>query len=126
MPPTAHSRGLDPEQRRRRLDYQRQQLRHISDWLGYRDLNQKHIANILGVNDSVVSRYIAGETIMPIGALREIAILLRAHEGDIIRPPPADGLGQAMEDTIKEMDRLGPDQWAKLLEIARGMRGKSD
>ena len=31
-----------------------------------------------------------------------------------------------MEDTIREMERLGRDQWLKLLELAKGMRGKSD
>lgn len=120
------NRTLAPDARQRRLAHQREQLRYIEEWLGYRGLKQKHIANALGVADSVVSRYISGETIMPAGALREIAILLMSHEGDIIRPPPSDGLGQLMEDTIKEMGRLGPDQWARLLELARGMRGKSE
>lgn len=120
------NRFLDPDTRQRRLAHQREQLRYVPDWLKYRNLNQKHIANTLGVADSVVSRYMSGETVMPTGALREIAILLNAHEGDIIRPPPGDGLGQLMEDTIKEMDRLGPDQWARLLDLARGMRGKSE
>lgn len=120
------SRTLDPETRARRLAHQREQLRYIPDWLRYRGLGQKHIANTLGVADSVVSRYLSGETMLPSGALREIAILLGGHEGDIIRPPPGDGLGKMMEDTIAEMERLGPEEWAKLLTMARSMRGKAE
>lgn len=120
------SRTLDPETRLRRLAHQREQLRYLSDWIRHRGLNQKQIANTLGVADSVLSRYISGETIMPAGAMREIALLLKTHEGDLLRAPPGDGLGQLMEDTIREMARLGPDQWNRLLDLARGMRGKSE
>lgn len=120
------SRTLDPETRLRRLAHQREQLRYLPDWIRHRGLNQKQIANTLGVADSVLSRYISGETIMPAGALREIALLLKTHEGDLLRAPPGDGLGQLMEDTIREMARLGPDQWNRLLDLARGMRGKSE
>lgn len=119
-------RSLDPEQRAKRLTRQREQLAHVTEWLRHRGLAQKHIANILGVSEGVVSRYISGETMMPAGALREIALLLEIGEGELVRPPPGDKLGPIMEDTIREMERLGRDQWLKLLELAKGMRGKSD
>ncbi|MBP8296373.1 MAG: helix-turn-helix transcriptional regulator [Burkholderiales bacterium] len=119
-------RSLDPETRARRLNRQREQLAYVTDWLRHRGLTQKHIANTLGVTDSVVSRYISGETMMPAGALREIALLLEIGEGELVRPPPGDQLGPIMEDTIREMERLGRDQWLKLLELAKGMRGRAE
>lgn len=120
------AKHLSAEQRAKALAHQVETLRHIPEWLRFRGLRQKHIANALQVSESVVSRYFSGKTMMPLGALREIAVLLNAHPGDIIRPPPADGLGEQVEKTLAEMDRLGPDQWARVLELVRGMKGKSE
>lgn len=118
------SRSLSPEQRTERLAAQRDLLRYVPDWAKFRGIRQKSLAEGLGVTEGVMSRYFSGETIMPVGALRKIAVLLDAHVGDVIRPPPADGLGKLMEDTLNEMDRLGPEQWEKLLQVARGMRSE--
>lgn len=106
--------------------YQRELLRYVPDWLRHRGLRQKHIANALGITEGVVSRYFSGETLMPVGTLRKIAVLVQAHEGDLLRPPQDAGLGRQVEATLSEMDRLGPDRWEKVLAAAREMKGKSD
>ena len=106
-----------------RLEAQRKLLEHIPAWAEKKDIKQKHIANILKVSESVVSRYFSGDTIMPAGALEQIAVLLKVDRGALLSPPPGPPLGPLMEETISEMERIGPDQWAKVLEVAKGMRG---
>ncbi len=59
---------------------------------------------------------------MPAGALEQIAILLQADRGAILHPPPSGVLGPMMDATIQEMERLGPEQWQKVLEVAQAMR----
>jgi predicted XRE-type DNA-binding protein len=115
-------RTLSPEVRAARLTAQRALLQFIPAWLKYRGLRKKHIANILEVSQSVVSRYFSGEAMMPAGALEQIAILLQADRGAILHPPPSGVLGPMMDATIQEMERLGPEQWQKVLEVARAMR----
>ncbi len=117
------TRSLTPEVRAMRLEAQKKLLEHIPAWAEKKGIKQKHIANILKVSESVVSRYFSGDTIMPAGALEQIAVLLQVDRGALLSPPPGPPLGPLMEDTIAEMERIGPDQWAKVLEVARGMRG---
>ena len=116
-------RSLAPEVRAIRLEAQRKLLQHIPAWAEKKGIKQKHIANILKVSESVVSRYFSGDTIMPAGALEQIAVLLQVDRGALLSPPPDPPLGPLMEETIAEMERIGPDQWAKVLEVAKGMRG---
>lgn len=117
------TRSLAPEVRAMRLEAQRKLLEHIPAWAEKKGIKQKHIANILKVSESVVSRYFSGDTIMPAGALEQIAVLLKVDRGALLSPPPGPPLGPLMEETISEMERIGPDQWAKVLEVAKGMRG---
>jgi len=116
-------RSLAPEVRAMRLEAQKKLLQHIPAWAEKKGVKQKHIANILKVSESVVSRYFSGDTIMPAGALEQIAVLLKVDRGALLSPPPGPPLGPLMEETISEMERIGPDQWAKVLEVAKGMRG---
>ena len=116
-------RSLAPEVRAIRLEAQRKLLQHIPAWAEKKGIKQKHIANTLKVSESVVSRYFSGDTIMPAGALEQIAVLLQVDRGALLSPPPDPPLGPLMEETIAEMERIGPDQWAKVLEVAKGMRG---
>jgi transcriptional regulator with XRE-family HTH domain len=119
-------RTMDPIVRDQILAYQREQLQYIPDWLRFRGLSQKHIANELGVSEGVVSRYISGKAIMAVGTLRKIAVLLQASEGDIIRPPTEKSLAPAVEETLAEMDRLGPERWARILATAKDMKGRDE
>jgi transcriptional regulator with XRE-family HTH domain len=122
----AKKRDIDPATLIALLENQVETLRYIPEWLRFRGLKQKHIANALEVSEGLVSRYLTGKTQMTVGMLRKIAVLLRAHPGDVVKPPPAEGLGPLMEDTISEIDRLGPEEWGKVLAIARAMRGKTE
>ncbi len=108
------------------LRYQKQSLAYVADWLRHRNLKQKHIANALGVAEGTVSRYLGGETLMSVGHLRKIAVLLKCEPGDLLRPPPAEGLGELVEETLAEMDRIGPERWRRLLAGAKDLKGKQD
>ena len=105
---------------------QREMLKYLTDWLRFRSLRQKDIAIALDITEGSVSRYISGENLMPVGTLRKIAVLLKAHEGDLLKPPEEAELGPQVEETLTEMDRLGPEEWEKVLAIAKAMKGKSD
>jgi transcriptional regulator with XRE-family HTH domain len=121
-----HTLPDGPEKRAALRAHQIKALGHISDWLRYRNLRQKDLALALNVSEGMISRYLAGEALMSVGHLRQIAVLLQAHEGDLLRPPPSEGLGPTVEETLAEINRLGPDKWAKVLATAKEMRGKSD
>jgi transcriptional regulator with XRE-family HTH domain len=115
-----------PEKRAALLSNQIKALGHISEWLRHKNLRQKDLALALNVSEGMISRYLAGEALMSVGHLRQIAVLLQAHEGDLLRPPPAEGLGPTIEETLAEIDRLGPETWNKVLAAAKAMRGKAD
>ena len=126
MPPARPRRTLSPPVRAEILKYQQEQLRYLTDWLRFRRLSQKHIANALGVSEGVISRYISGKAIMAVGTLRKIAVLLQASEGDLIQPPDKAGLAPQVEETLTQMDRLGPERWARILATAKDMKGRDE
>lgn len=63
---------------------------------------------------------------MAVGTLRAIAAILKAHEGDLLRPPSEAGTAAQVEETLVEMDRLGREKWARILEIARDMKAADE
>ena len=94
-------------------------LEHIPAWLKLRRLRQKDIAISLGVSEATVSQWIKGVHQMSVGQLRQIAHLLQAQPGDLLRAPDERELSKKVEDTLAVMDRLSDEEWATVLGTAR-------
>lgn len=94
-------------------------LEHIPAWLKLRQLRQKDVAIALGVSEATVSQWIKGAQQMSVGQLRQIAKLLQAEPGDVLRAPDGRELSQKVEQTLAVMDRLSDDEWATVLATAR-------
>ena len=109
----------NPSPRSSRLEAQQHLLRHLDAWLVRRDVKKRTLAAQLEISESVLSRYLSGDTVMPLGALAQIAAFLNVPPSALLSPPPAKELGPLFEETCTEMARIGPDHWGKLLEIAR-------
>ena len=117
-----NSHNIAPDEsdpRASRLEAQRDLLRHLDAWLAYRDIKKKYLALNLSVSESVLSRYLSGDTIMPLGALAQIAALLQVPPSAVLTAPPTQELGAIFDETCTEMTRIGPDHWSKLLAVAR-------
>lgn len=56
---------------------------------------------------------------MPVGVLRQIAVLLQAQPGDLLRPPEEAGVSAKVENTLQLMDALSDAEWAIVMQTAR-------
>jgi transcriptional regulator with XRE-family HTH domain len=100
---------------------QRTVLEHLPEWLRIAHLRQKDVAEALGVSEGTVSNWIAGRQQMSVGQLRQIALLLRADPGDVLRAPSDRGLSARVEETLSLMDRLDEEEWNAVLQTARSI-----
>lgn len=101
------------------LAEQRTLLEHLKAWLRLRDLQQKDVAAALGVSEATVSSWIAGKQRMSVGQLRQIAVLLKAEPGDILRAPRERELSKKVEETLSLMDQLNDNEWEAVMQNAR-------
>lgn len=111
--------GPTLEQRR---EWQRKLLENLPKWLRYRGLRQRDIANALGTSEGQISKYFGGKILMSVAVLREMALVLKTHPADLLKPPPEEGLGARMEETLRLMDELTPEQWEAVLNTARAIK----
>lgn len=100
---------------------QKTMLEHLPAWIRMRNLRQKDVAQALGVSDATVSNWIAGKQQMSVGQLRQIAVLLKAEPGDLLRPPDEAGLSAKVEETLGLMDALTGPEWDAVLQAARAI-----
>lgn len=101
---------------------QRKLLENLPAWLRYRGLRQKDVANTLGTSEGQISKYLGGKIQMTVGLLRQIAAVLKAHPGDLLKPPPSDGLGIQVEEALAIMGDLTPAEWDTVMNTARAIR----
>lgn len=96
-------------------------LDHLPQWLRLRGLRQRDLARALAVSDATVSNWIRGNQSMSVAQLRRIAAFLGATESDLLVDPAECALPAKVEQTLKLMDSLGPDQWDAVLTMARAL-----
>lgn len=101
------------------LAEQRTLLEHLKAWLRLRDLQQKDVAAALGVSEATVSAWIAGKQRMSVGQLRQIAFLLKAEAGDLLRAPLDHELSKKVQETLQLMEQLNDSEWDAVLQNAR-------
>jgi transcriptional regulator with XRE-family HTH domain len=101
------------------LAEQRLMLEHLPKWLKLRGLRQKDVSHALGVSEATVSNWIKGIHNMNVGQLRQIALLVKAEPGDLLRAPDDRELSQKVETTLAVMDRLTDDEWKSVLRMAQ-------
>lgn len=103
------------------LQEQARMVENIPLWLRKCGLKQKDVANALGVSEGTVSKWLHGEQGMSVGQLRQIAVLVGAHPGDLLRPPGSSGMGEKVEQTLKLMDQLSDEEWQRILATAEAI-----
>lgn len=73
----------------RRLNMQ--MLTHVKEWLQYRRLSQRSLAEALGVSEPTVSKWLNGGVGMSVAQFTKIAALLDAKPEDLLDSPPNEG-----------------------------------
>lgn len=101
------------------LAEQRTMLEHLTEWIRLRDLKQKDVAAALGVSEATVSSWIAGKQRMSVGQLQQIAFLLKAEVGDLLRAPDARDLSNKVQEALTLMDQLNDNEWEAVMQNAR-------
>lgn len=56
---------------------------------------------------------------MSVGQLRQIAVLLKAQPGDLLRAPADAELSPKVEEALALMDALAPEEWEAVIQNAR-------
>jgi len=105
------------------LAEQKMMLEHLPKWLRLRNLRQKDIAQALGVSQATVSQWIKGVHNMSVGQLRQIAVLLKAEPGDLLRAPDDRDISKKVEETLALMGDLSDEEWNVVLQTARTIAG---
>lgn len=117
---------LTPEERdarkSERLENQKRTLEYLPDWLRLKGVSQRTLAEHLKTTEGSVSKWLSGTDQMPVGVLRQIAMILKANPGDLLQPPKNGSLGQQVEETLTIMDELEPGEWNRVMEVARAIR----
>lgn len=121
MPALPESPEEIEARRLQQLAEQRTMLEHLPSWLRMRGLRQKDVAAALGVSEASVSGWVNGGQQMSVGQLRQIAVLLKAEPGDLLRPPNEPSVSKKVEDTLGLMDELNDNEWQTVLQTARAI-----
>jgi transcriptional regulator with XRE-family HTH domain len=123
----------DPETPREKQEHkknilaeQKAMLQHVPAWLRFRGMNQRQLAERLGVKEASLSKWLAGTDNMRVGLLRQIARIVKAEDGDLMEPPPGKGLTSAVSDLMDAADGLDAEQLAHLAAMARLLKRKPD
>jgi transcriptional regulator with XRE-family HTH domain len=121
MPALPESSAEIEARRAAALAEQKAMLEHIPAWLKLRRLRQKDVAAALGVSEATVSQWIGGKHQMSVGQLHQIALLLQAAPGDLLRAPDGRELSQKVEETLELMEELSDQEWSAVLATARSI-----
>lgn len=97
-------------------------LRYLPDWLRFRELNQRRLAEALEVSEPTISKWLKGGQAMSVSRFLMIAKLLRAQPEDLFSPPPPDGSGAKFHEMAELLDGLPPEDVETVLNVARRLK----
>lgn len=82
---------------------QREALQFLGDWLRWRDLSQRQLAELVGVSEPTVSKWLSGKQSMTIGHLYVVARVLNAAPEELLAAPPSSN---PINDRMRNLSRL--------------------
>lgn len=100
----------------RRLE--KEMLTHVKDWLRFRKMSQRRIAEAMDVSEPTVSKWLSGDQGMSLAQFVTLARLLKATPAELLGPPNAIVLSGIMYRLAEVATKL-PDKKLETL-IASG------
>lgn len=92
-------------------------LTHVKDWLNFRDVNQRGLADGLGVSEPTVSKWLRGTQPMSAAQFVKIAEFLDATPEQLLSAPPDAPRAaryQKIAEVAQDMPEDALDEWLSL------------
>lgn len=108
---------LHPEMVRRN----KEALRHVPEWLSYRKMSQRDLAERMAVSEATVSKWLRGTQAMSMGQFEQIASILDCKHEDLLFPPLKSRGGRYRKLALSIED-LPDEALDALIVISRQMK----
>lgn len=109
---------LTPEE----TEQNRAALRHVRAWLDYREMTQRRLAELLGMSEPSVSKWLQGKQVMSVAQFVQVAQLLDARPDELLFAPKdraRAGRYRRIAQGIEEMTDAELDALATMVEAMR-------
>jgi transcriptional regulator with XRE-family HTH domain len=111
---------LTPEQ----IARNKQALRYVSEWLDYRSMSQRDLADRMQVSEATISKWLRGSQSMSMGQFEQIAAILECKHEDLLFPP-AKSRGGRYRKLAESIEDLPDDALDALIVISKQMKPPS-
>lgn len=97
-------------------------LRYVKAWLTYRGMTQKRLADMIGMSEPAVSKWLRGKQSMTLAQFTLVADLLDARPDELLFAPPDRSKAtryRKIAEGIKDMSDDNLDTLAALIDAMR-------
>jgi len=99
-------------------------LRYIKPWLRHREMTQRRLAELMGVSEPTVSKWLRGVVTMSVGQFTQIAQILDAKPEDLLFAPDEQGAAARYREAAELVKAMTKEELQAWISVGKAITKK--